>query len=603
MTTSKDALAPNRFDEVIQGMNLLWNNHFEESEKLFSSKRAQNPRYALHHAESVFLKSFITADVNDTAAAMDRLKETKEMAEIHVKAYEKGHYPGDETKKIVDQVVLVNLLLDAKIVLGDALYMTAILQMTRDAKIKGAFNLRRSWKVFESALKDSRSKTVEIHPELSKCIQFGAGFFLFAISIIPSKFLKFVELAGFKADREGGMHFIRENHKSGGIRAPFATMALLFNNLILPRGLANAQTYLTEADELVKSSLEKYPNGSFFHVMGSHSARKQCNVDLGIKFLETALSNCKNLPKEPLIYKFELANCYCMKLEWQKAAEQFAPLIKAEKFQVRYLAALQLAACNIMTGQREKAFDLLNATQNFGGKKTSLDSIIQRQAKRYLANGAHFSAFELLYLRRDLAKMIPIIPKVLGILEETAAKIKANEKKPLPPPKQAGKFDKISKLGTKTLGLLKKKEASDYTFDDRAAYLLLKGSMLKSLNKVEESLPCFQEVIEMQDVLVEKLYVPYCCYELGESFYMLGKLKEATEFMNKCGKFSGYDWEDPLRIRLRVTADQLKRGETPHAPPSLDALAAMIGETKIDDDEQEPDDAEDNEPEFQEEEK
>src|SRR5689334_9005681 len=80
---------------------------------------------------------------------------------------------------------------------------------------------------------------------LIRCLQFGAGFFLFAISIIPAKFLKLVELAGFKADRDGGLHYIRDAHKSNGIRAPFATMLLLFNNLLLPRGLANVSSYVS----------------------------------------------------------------------------------------------------------------------------------------------------------------------------------------------------------------------------------------------------------------------------------------------------------------------------------------------------------------------
>ena len=42
---------------------------------------------------------------------------------------------------------------------------------------------------------------------------------------------------------------------------------------------------LKEADQLITESLERFPNGSLFHVMGSHCARKQCNVEKGIKVL------------------------------------------------------------------------------------------------------------------------------------------------------------------------------------------------------------------------------------------------------------------------------------------------------------------------------
>jgi hypothetical protein len=98
--------------------------------------------------------------------------------------------------------------------------MTAILQFIRDAKIKGAFNIRKSWKIFENALKEAK-KIPQLDEQLSKCLQFGAGFFLFAMSIIPSKFLKLVELAGFKADRDAGLFYIRDAHKNGGTELPY----------------------------------------------------------------------------------------------------------------------------------------------------------------------------------------------------------------------------------------------------------------------------------------------------------------------------------------------------------------------------------------------
>lgn len=48
-------------------------------------------------------------------------------------------------------------------------------------------------------------------------------------------------------------------------------------------------------------------------------------------------------------------------------------------------------------------------------------------------------------------------------------------------------------------------------------------------------------------------------YELGESYYIEGKSAEAEEAMKRCSKINGYDWEDPLRVRLRVSMDQLKK--------------------------------------------
>jgi len=561
-----------RYAEVITGIDLIWNNKFDEADKLFETKK-ESPRYALHYAESAFLRSFITADVEDTQLALQRLKFCKNLAEEQMKPHER-----------VTPLSKADLL-DTRIAYGDALYMIAILQMTRDAKIKGAFNLRKSWKVFEKALKESKEQK-DLDIEITKSLHFGAGFFLFAMSIIPQKFLKLVELAGFKADRDAGLHYLKEVQKDGGIRGPFATMLLLFNNLLLPRGLANADSYLIEADQLIQESLKKYPEGSLFHVMGSHCARKQCNIEKGIKLMDVALENSKTL-KPPLIYRYELANCYCMTLDFHKAAEIYAPLIDVTQFQVRILCSLQLAGCYVMTGETGKATQLFQKLANTS-TKSSLDNIVIRQAKRYVNNGGFFAAFELLYLRRDLAKMIPIMKDVLEKLDKMASSTKG--KMTTTPVQESKKSSALKIPGMGKLGgqisfgfnkmanpfMKKGNQPTDTTYDDRAAYLLLRGSIVKALGKHDEAVNCFREVVDiLADLVTEKLYIPYCLYELGECYYIAGQIKDAEEMMKRCGKYSGYDWEDPLRVRLKVTMEQLKKGfsQISKPPISLDALA------------------------------
>jgi len=575
-----------RYSEVIKGIDYIWNNKFDEADKLFETQRTKIPRYALHFAESRFLRSFLTADQEDTQSALNRFKACKDLAEEHLKFYERGQIPGAPLGTKVDINQLKQDLLETRIVIGDALYMMAVIQMLREARIKGAFNLRRSWKVFEKALKDSK-EIKSIDPELQTSLEFGAGFFLFAISILPQKFLKIVELVGFKSDKDTGLHYIRTTQKHGGIRGPYATMLLLCNDLLLPRGIANVEEYLREADALITESLTKYPEGSLFHVMGSHCARKQCNLDKGIKLMEIAIDNSKNLSQPPLIYRYELANCYCMNLEFQKAADMFAPLTTVPKFQVKTIATLQLGACFIMTGEYEKAQELFQKVAS-SGAKGNLDSMIVRQSKRYLINGGHFAAFELLYMRRDLAKMTANMKAVLQELDKMASHTKALSITGRTPKEERKSKSKLVQLSSSFKNLSpfsKKKEDIDTSFDDRASYLLLRGSMLKSLGHHEEAVACFIEVVDvLAEDVTEKMFVPYAYYELGESYYTVGKLKEAEEMMKKCGKISGYDWEDPLRIRLRVTMDQLKKGmlppsETSKPPISLDALAETTSST------------------------
>jgi len=393
------------------------------------------------------------------------------------------------------------------------------------------------------------------------------------MSIIPQKYLKLVELVGFRADKEQGLKYIHDCHDSGGIRAPFSTMVLLFNNLLLPRGLANPAKYLKEADALITESLHKYPSGSLFQVMGSHCARKQCDVEKGIVCMEDALANCKTLNCEPLIYKYELACCYAMKLDWATAASHFEALLTAEKFQVRTLCGLQVAGCYQMLGQRDKSTAILQRVPSFVSKKSSVDPMMATQAKRYLANGGHMMWFELLFVRRDLAKMEHYTPQLLAALDDAAARTKngaalqpfvmdsSKNPKGLGNSLKAGLFGFGKKLETLGGGSPAKKDGeSESAADDRASYLMIRGAILKSAEKGDEAIASFRELIAMQDYIKEKWYVAYSFYELGESLYQKGLLKEAQEAMKKCGAMSGYDWEDPLKIRLRVTIGQLKKG-------------------------------------------
>jgi len=213
-----------------------------------------------------------------------------------------------------------------------------------------------------------------------------------------------------------------------------------------------------------------------------------------------------------------------------------------------------------MMGEREKAIALLKRVPTFAKKNSSVDPIVERQAARFVSNGGWFAAFEMLYIRRDLAKMERIVPELLEILEKQAANTNALKPVTVDVNSKKGLAGFANKLSSLSIGKSKKDEPVDHSIDDRAVYLLIKGALLKSAEKVDDAIECFREVIRLEPVIREKYLVPYCLFEFGECMYQKGSLKEAQEAMKKCNNISGYDWEDPLKVRLRVTIDQLKKG-------------------------------------------
>jgi tetratricopeptide (TPR) repeat protein len=925
----------------------------------------------------VFLRSFITADVNDTAEALTRLEKARKLAE-HVISTSTSASSSSSASSSTPTYNAAQL--DARVVQGDSLYMTAILQMTRDAKITGILNLRKSWKAFEATQKllpaNAATSDDPALSELVRCVEFGNGIFLWAISIIPKKFLKLVQLVGFKADRDKGLSYLKRAHDGAGVRGPYGTMLLLVNNLLLPRGLADVSQYLAEANTLIEGTSAKFPNGSLFQVMGSHCRRKMCDVDGGVEFMERAIKSCSSLKQAPLIYRYELANCYCvpeeheiltnrgfldldayeaavaadptllvasynvdakalvfeapnklvqfaaatrelvelsdademvnvwsadsdshgiaqcgqsngvsmlvtkehdvfahvdesgtyakhkagdllksdakynvvrqlavaeagvqceivpdfcdelglrtaeqralfyeiygfwlrdgtlrwhsrsqqfvvtfsqvneadnawleaslttlevpyiksdpslvgqvtisiqsdawnrffaaeykhkynqtadegrvfdtvstadgsymqpegitsakwfaywvwrlgaaslrrvlaglcrgdgdsknrciwtssarfrdeiqrvclmagytahfrcahkaavpnwavffaesdgspsgemaskpnlskargeirerkytgrvwcfnmpsgfiwvrrvfkdehgvvtkasrplitgncMKLDFKAAVPLYEELIKMPDFQVRVIAAVQLACCYATLGRSDDAIKQFKSVDKLLKKPTSLDKQMARQATRFAANGAHFAIYELLYMRRDLVKMTKYMETFLESLEAAADKTKAKEPVDVKARLAAAPsgLDKMksgfsSLLGKKSAAAPAASTADVHHADDRASYMLVRGSMLKALGRSDDAMQCFRDIIELKPVLQEKFFVPYALYELGESLYEKGQLKEADAKMRECAKApSGYDWEDPLKIRLRIVSDQI----------------------------------------------
>jgi len=100
-----------------------------------------------------------------------------------------------------------------------------------------------------------------------------------------------------------------------------------------------------------------------------------------------------------------------------------------------------------------------------------------------------------------------------------------------------------------------------WTNDYRAEYLLIKAALLKTKNGLddEEAIGLLEQIPKMEKVLIDKWYLPYAWFELCESYFNRKKYHEAAQALKKCMSYDDYAWEDPLRVRARVTADHLKK--------------------------------------------
>lgn len=351
--------------------------------------------------------------------------------------------------------------------------------------------------------------------------------------------------------------------------------------------------------------------------MASQSSRKQLNLTASREHARIALESARALGREPTFLAYEFGTVHVMMLQWAEGACLLERLLLQPGFRVRGTCALQIAGCYAMLGQFDKATEMWKRIPTLTGKSSSVDQYVLGWAARYLQNGGHFSLFEIVYILRNLAKMTSVLDQCLVLLNQqaTAAGILNPDGSLVPaatsthhapeptsapaasPPPQQGKFAKglkafksMATTAMKTVARKKDAGSLDFTNDGRAAYLLLKGAMLKYKRNLadEEAIACLNEIATMKDVLIEKWYVPYSYYELCESYFFMGKPEIAAAMLKKCISCKDFAWEDPLKMRIRVTADQLKRG-----PGSGEVLltrsgAAAAATVDVDDDDGEP---------------
>lgn len=405
-------------------------------------------------------------------------------------------------------------------------------------------------------------------------MHFDMGFFLFALSIIPTKYLKFVQLAGLRADRDEGLRLIRGAYESSRLRHCFSALLLLYNGVLVPRGISDVTDTLEEARSICEREIEAHPAGSVWRVMAGQTEKKMLNAAAAQEHFAVCLEvSAAALGVAPTLLRFEHATLLAMTLEIDAAVKSLESILKEPPFKMYTTAAALLSGCYILRGERAKAEAVWrDIVARFGKSSSSSDASIVKMFNSYLAGSTgHFVFFETLYFKRDLTKMASLGQKLLdslnaaaqsaGVIDPSGALIDPSPATP-PAAAAAAPARSFSFRGlVKSLGKAENADV-DYKMENRATYLILKSVVLKAIRSIEdeEAIALLEDVVKIQpNVLAGKWQRPYAFYELCESESKKGALEKAVDMLKKCIECKDYPWEDPLKVRIRVTTEQLNK--------------------------------------------
>uniref|UniRef100_A0AAY4AZ46 Tetratricopeptide repeat domain 39C n=1 Tax=Denticeps clupeoides TaxID=299321 RepID=A0AAY4AZ46_9TELE len=553
------------------GINMLLNNGFRESDELFRKYRNHSPLMSFGASFVSFLNAMMTFEEEKMQVAWDDLRATEKLCESD------GTGVIETIKNKIKKSVKFALMerLQRQIILADCQVYLAVLSFIKQelsAYIKGGWILRKAWKIYNkchsdiSQLQENFEKknsnqqgtprsshttssssdqsnhnqevnslpkegrlSVETLARLKGSVSFGYGLFHLCISMVPPHLLKIINLLGFPGDRQQGLSSLTYASESKDMKAPLATLALLWYHTVVQPFFAldgtDTQAGLAEAKAILHRKEEVYPNSSLFMFFKGRVQRLECQISSALTCFNNALELASEQREIQHVCLYEIGWCSMIELSFTDAYQAFDRLSLESRWSQCYYAYLT-GVCQGAAGDLEGANKVFRDVQRlFRRKNNQIEQFSMRRAEHLVT----------LPPTRELC--------VLGVIEVLYL------------------WKALANCSTSKLQLMS--QALQGMDDAPFAGLknLLLGAIHKCLGSTNSAVQCFHLAARNEEGLQSNSYVqPYSCYELG------CVLLENPE-VSGCGRtlllqakedYAGYDFENRLHVRIHSALATLK---------------------------------------------
>ncbi|CAI5779633.1 repeat 39C [Podarcis lilfordi] len=556
---------------ALAGINMLLNNGFRESDQLFRKYRNHSPLMSFGASFVSFLNAMMTFEEEKMQLACEDLKATEKLCESEeagvietIKNKIKKNVDGRKaTPSMIDR-------LQRQIIVADCQVYLAVLSFVKQelsAYIKGGWILRKAWKIYNKCYTDintlqelyqkkitqesltsyaandnhiaAESITEDSLNRLKGAVSFGYGLFHLCISMVPPNLLKIINLLGFPGDRLQGLSSLIYASESKDMKAPLATLALLWYHTVVRPFFAldgsDTKAGLQEAKDILQKKEAAYPNSSLFMFFKGRIQRLECQINSALTSFHTALELATDQREIQHVCLYEIGWCSMIEMNFKDAFESFERLKNESRWSQCYYAYLTAGKYHYMNrsvggcGVCQGATGDVNGAQNvfkevqklFKRKNNQIEQFSVKKADRFRKQKPTkqlciLASIEVLYLWKALPNCsFPNLQHMSQACHE---------------------IDDSTVVGLKNL---------------------LLGAIHKCLGNAEDAVQFFQRALKDELCRQNNLYIqPYACYELGcllledPQTIPRGKalLLQAKE------EFTGYDFENRLHRRLRQGA-------------------------------------------------
>lgn len=548
---------------ALQGINMLLNNGFKESDELFRRYRNQSPLMSFGASFVSFLNAMMTFEEEKMQTACDDLRTTEKLCErdnvgvieiIRNKIKKSMDAQGSELS-VVDRLQRQIIVADCQVYLA----VLSFIKQELSAYIKGGWILRKAWKMYNkchsdiSQLQETSQRRPSFHKEalssdqanhnaqvegavsaealgrLKGSVSFGYGLFHLCISMVPPHLLKIINLLGFPGDRLQGLSSLMYASESKDMKAPLATLALLWYYTVVQPFFAldgcDTQAGLLEAKAILQRKSVVYPNSSLFIFFKGRVHRLECHINSALASFHDALELASDQREIQHVCLYEIGWCSMIELDFEEAFRSFERLKNESRWSQCYYAYLT-GVCQGAAGDLDGAAGVFKDAQKlFKRKNNQIEQFALKRAER-------------------LRKMSPSRELcILGVIEVLYL------------------WKALPNCSSSKLQVMNQvlQSVDDASF--RGLKHLLLGAIHKCHGNLKDAIQSFQLAARDEYGRQINSYVqPYSCYELGCVLLARPETvgKGRSLLLQAKEDYAGYDFENRLHVRIHSALASLK---------------------------------------------
>jgi hypothetical protein len=308
------------------------------------------------------------------------------------------------------------LRIEGQLIQATARLLGALCQLVQQKLVKGVWNIRKSWKVFEKVQESLKTYQGEHHPRLANWAEFGVGTFNLLVSCLPPTVLWIAEWAGFSANREGACIMLERCYQQeASFLAPFASLVLLIYDCSLAGFLGVAdETNMRRAVQTQTWADTRFPKSVFFSWTQSRYLRCKGDFRGAYKVAQAGVTDCKELTTIKDLFYYQMGFCAVFRRAWKDALPALWPLV----------SPLTEADVNVHSTEEQYTVDITVTGDSFQAFYVYLLALSYGQLRKYQVAANLFRLvpqYAKIGLSRPIAKYAVTQATVMQQLYETAS--------------------------------------------------------------------------------------------------------------------------------------------------------------------------------------